>query len=207
VTARVRTQWLLFSRPLSAKQEATRRRDESSVAVLSCRLISQLGNFPAPGCRAGPARVRPVPGGAAFPGHDHRTARSADEPLRSRPHGALEAEGGGTGRRARTQNPTIAMPIPTPTAAATAAADPSVWPLQYVSPADGAKTFTKGVPIGPGNQRADRPAMLAADPRTPNLVEIAHDVLALPTGPAPRTHRPEWPAGTDVGSPLGTESG
>lgn len=49
---------------------------------------------------------------------------------------------------------------------------PPVRPIQYVSSADGGKTFTKPVPIDPGNQRADRPPLLAADPKTPNLYMV-----------------------------------
>lgn len=46
---------------------------------------------------------------------------------------------------------------------------PPVRPLQYVSSVDGGRTFAKPVPIDPGNQRADRPPLLTADPRTANL--------------------------------------
>jgi hypothetical protein len=49
---------------------------------------------------------------------------------------------------------------------------PPVRPIQYVSSVDGGRTFSKPVPIDPGNQRADRPPLLAADPRTPNLYMV-----------------------------------
>jgi len=45
-------------------------------------------------------------------------------------------------------------------------------PLQYVRSTDGGKTYTRPVSIDPGNQRADRPPLLAADPRTPDLYMV-----------------------------------
>jgi hypothetical protein len=49
---------------------------------------------------------------------------------------------------------------------------PPVRPIQYVSSTDGGRTYSRPVPIDPGNQRADRPPLLAADPRTPNLYMV-----------------------------------
>lgn len=68
------------------------------------------------------------------------------------------------------------QPAPTP---------PPVRPLQYTSSADGGRTFAKAVPFDPGNQRADRPPLLAADPKTPNLYMVwyAHaDANNMATG-------------------------
>ena len=49
-------------------------------------------------------------------------------------------------------------------ASAPAPPTPPVRPLQYVRSTDRGRTFTRPEPIDPGNQRADRPPLLAADP-------------------------------------------
>ena len=62
---------------------------------------------------------------------------------------------------------------------------PPVRPLQYAFSTDGGKTYSKAVPIDPGNQRADRPPLLAADPRTPNLYMVWYghaDAMNMATG-------------------------
>ena len=51
-------------------------------------------------------------------------------------------------------------------ASAPAPPTPPIRPLRYARSTDHGKTFTKAVDIDPGNQRADRPPLLAADPKT-----------------------------------------
>ncbi len=57
-------------------------------------------------------------------------------------------------------------------ASAPAPATPPVRPLQYVRSTDRGRTFTKPEPIDPGNQRADRPPLLVADPKSGALYMV-----------------------------------
>ena len=62
----------------------------------------------------------------------------------------------------------------TRTGVASAPAPPTrpVRPIQYVHSTDGGRTFSAPVPIDPGNQRADRPPLLAADPDSSRLYTV-----------------------------------
>jgi hypothetical protein len=57
-------------------------------------------------------------------------------------------------------------------ASAPAPPTPPVRPIQYVRSTDRGRTYSAPVPIDPGNQRADRPPLLAADPKSPSLYMV-----------------------------------
>ena len=61
---------------------------------------------------------------------------------------------------------------------------PPVRPIQYVESTDRGRTFSKPRPVDPGNQRADRPPLLAADPRAGALY-MAWYANADPNNAAP----------------------
>lgn len=77
---------------------------------------------------------------------------------------AIAVDGAGTVHAVYWTRTGVASAPPPPT--------PPVRPIQYVRSTDGGRTFTAPQPIDPGNQRADRPPLLAADPKSNALYMV-----------------------------------
>ncbi len=77
---------------------------------------------------------------------------------------AIAVDGKGTVHAVYWTRTGVASAPPPPT--------PPVRPIQYVRSTDRGRTFTRPEPVDPGNQRADRPPQLAADPRSGALYMV-----------------------------------
>jgi hypothetical protein len=77
---------------------------------------------------------------------------------------AIAVDGKGTVHAVYWTRTGVASAPPPPT--------PPVRPIQYVRSTDRGRTFSRPEPIDPGNQRADRPPLLAADPKTDALYMV-----------------------------------